>query len=182
MKKILLSATTILLSAHLFAQIYIAKTCVIGFLSKTPVEDITGINSSTKPLLNAGTGDIQMKIAMTGFIFEKPLMQEHFNENYVESEKFPVAIFKGKINEKVDYTKDGEYKVTVTGKLNLHGVEKDKTIDGVITIKGGVISLLSNFKIKFADHNIVIPGLYSGIIPEDTDVRLEAIMEPFKKN
>lgn len=182
MKKILLSTSAIFFSAHLFAQIYIANKCVIGFLSKTPVEDIAGINSSTKPLLNAGTGDVQMKIAMTGFIFEKPLMQEHFNENYVESEKFPVCIFKGKINEKVDYTKDGETKVTVTGKLNLHGVEKDRTIDGVITIKGGVISLSSNFKIKFADHNIIIPGLYSGIIPEDTDVKMEAVMEPFKKN
>ena len=182
MKKILLSAASILLFANLSAQIYIAKTCTISFFSKTPVEDIAGVNSSTKPLLNSGTGDIQMKIAMTGFIFEKPLMQEHFNENYVESEKFPVAIFKGKINEKVDYTKDGEYKVTVTGKLNLHGVEKDRTIDGVVTIKGGVISLSSSFKIKFADHNVVIPGLYSGIIPEDTDVKLEATMEPFKKN
>jgi hypothetical protein len=182
MKKLILSSIAVILCANVFAQIYIAKTCVISFLSKTPVEDIAGVNSQTKPLLNTATGDIQMKIAMTGFIFEKPLMQEHFNENYVESEKFPVAIFKGKINEKVDYTKDGEYKVTVTGKLNLHGVEKDRTIDGVVSIKGGVISLSSNFKIKFADHNIIIPGLYSGIIPEDTDVKLDATMEPFKKN
>jgi len=110
------------------------------------------------------------------------LMQEHFNENYVESEKFPVATFKGKINEKVDYTKDGDYKVTVTGKLNLHGVEKDRTIDGLVSVKGAVISTSSSFKIKFADHNVVIPRLYSGIIPEDTDVKLDATLEPFKKN
>ncbi|MGZ4035070.1 MAG: YceI family protein, partial [Bacteroidia bacterium] len=132
--------------------------------------------------LNTSTGDIQMKIAMTGFIFEKPLMQEHFNENYVESEKYPVAIFKGKINEKVDFTKDGEYKVTVTGKLNIHGVEKDRTIDGVVSIKGGVISLSSSFKVKFADYKIEIPALQATVIPEDTDVKLEATMEPFKKN
>ena len=182
MRKLLLSTTAILLCMHLSAQIYIAKTCVISFMSKTPVEDIAGVNSTTKPLLNSATGDIQMKIAMTGFIFEKPLMQEHFNENYVESEKFPVAIFKGKINEKVDYTKDGEYKVTVTGKLNIHGVEKDRTINGVITIKGGVISLSSSFKVKFADHNIEIPALQATVIPEDTDVKLDAVMEPFKKN
>ena len=89
---------------------------------------------------------------------------------------------KGKINEKVDYTKDGDTKVTIVGKLNLHGVEKDKTIDGVISINGGVITLSSKFKIKFADHNIVIPALYSGIIPEDTDVKFDATMEAFKKN
>ena len=116
MKKIILSIIAISICANAHSQIYIAKTCVISFMSKTPVEDIAGINSVTKPLLNAGTGDVQMKIAMTGFIFEKPLMQEHFNENYVESEKFPVAIFKGKINEKVDYTKDGDTKVTIDRK------------------------------------------------------------------
>ncbi len=182
MKKIVSSLSAIIFCANVFAQIYIAKTCEISFFSKTAVEDIAAVNKSTKPMLNTATGDIQMKIAMTGFVFEKPLMQEHFNENYVESEKFPVATFKGKINEKVDYTKDGDYKVTVTGKLNLHGVEKDRTIDGLVSVKGAVISISSSFKIKFADHNVVIPRLYSGIIPEDTDVKLDATLEPFKKN
>ena len=177
MKKIVSSLSAIIFCANVFAQIYIAKTCEISFFSKTAVEDIAAVNKSTKPMLNTATGDIQMKIAMTGFVFEKPLMQEHFNENYVESEKFPVATFKGKINEKVDYTKDGDYKVTVTGKLNLHGVEKDRTIDGLVSVKGAVISISSSFKIKFADHNVVIPRLYSGIIPEDTDVKLDATLE-----
>ncbi len=179
MKKIVSSLSAIIFCANVFAQIYIAKTCEISFFSKTAVEDIAAVNKSTKPMLNTATGDIQMKIAMTGFVFEKPLMQEHFNENYVESEKFPVATFKGKINEKVDYTKDGDYKVTVTGKLNLHGVEKDRTIDGLVSVKGAVISTSSSFKIKFADHNVVIPRLYSGIIPEDTDVKLDATLEKY---
>ena len=179
MKKIVSSLSAIIFCANVFAQIYIAKTCEISFFSKTSVEDIAAVNKSTKTMLNTATGDIQMKIAMTGFVFEKPLMQEHFNENYVESEKFPVATFKGKINEKVDYTKDGDYKVTVTGKLNLHGVEKDRTIDGLVSVKGAVISTSSSFKIKFADHNVVIPRLYSGIIPEDTDVKLDATLEKY---
>jgi hypothetical protein len=181
MKRIILSLITCVSATSLFSQIYIAKTCEINFLSKTPVEDIAALNSSTKPLLNIATGDIQMKIVMTGFIFEKPLMQEHFNENYVESEKFPNAFFKGKINEKIDYTKDGEYKVTATGKLTIHGVEKDRTIDGLVTVKGNVIMISSKFKVKFADHDVVIPALYSGVIPEDTDVKINAILEPFKK-
>jgi polyisoprenoid-binding protein YceI len=181
MKKILLSAIAIVCAATAFSQIYIAKTCQISFFSRTAVEDITAINTSTKPLLNTSTGDIQMKIAVTGFVFEKPLMQEHFNENYLESEKFPTAIFKGKINEKVDYTKDGEYKVTVTGKLTIHGVEKDRTIDGLISIKGGAIVISTEFKVKFADHGIEIPALQAAVIPEDTTVKMMAAMEPFKK-
>src|ERR1019366_1209664 len=104
MKKTLLFTIAATISTCTFAQIYMAKTCEISFFSKTPVEDIDAINKATKPLLNIATGDLQMKIVMTAFVFEKPLMQEHFNENYVESEKFPYAFFKGKINEKVNYT------------------------------------------------------------------------------
>lgn len=165
----------------LSAQIYIAKTCEISFSAPTPIEDIAGVNKVAKPLLNTATGDLQMKIPMTSFIFEKPLMQEHFNENYVESEKFPYAIFKGKLNEKIDFSKDGEYKTTATGKLTIHGVEKERTIEGVIIIKGGEITMNSTFKITFAEHDIVIPALYSGVIPPDATVKYTAQLEPFKK-
>jgi hypothetical protein len=165
----------------MYAQIYIAKSCEISFSAPTPIEDIAGINRVSKPLLNTATGDLQMKIPMTAFIFEKPLMQEHFNENYVESEKFPYAFFKGKLNEKIDFSKDGEYKVTVTGKLTIHGVEKDRTIEGTIVVKGGEIVMNSTFKIIFAEHNIVIPALYSGVIPPDAVIKYIAQLEPFKK-
>ncbi len=171
-----------LISTTMYSQIYMAKTCEISFFSKTPVEDISAINNITKPLLNITTGDLQMKLLMTAFVFEKPLMQEHFNENYVESDKFPNAFFKGKINEKIDYTKDGDNKVTATGKLTIHGVEKDRTIDGTLTVSKGTVTLKSNFKVNFADHGVVIPGLYSGVIPPVTDVKIIAVLEPFKKN
>ena len=130
MKKLLVLIITIAANTGMFAQIYIAKTCEISFFSSSPLENIEAINKAAKPLLNIATNDIQIKIAISAFVFAKPLMQEHFNENYMESDKFPNAIFKGKINEKLDWTKDGEYKVTVTGKLSIHGVEKDRTIDG----------------------------------------------------
>ena len=91
MKKIALLFITVALSTHTYSQIYMAKNCEISFFSPTPIENITAVNKTTKPMLNTATGDLQMKIAMTAFIFEKPLMQEHFNENYVESEKFPYA-------------------------------------------------------------------------------------------
>ena len=181
MKKTLLFAIATTISTCTFAQIYMAKTCEISFFSKTPIEDIDAVNKATKPLLNTTTGDVQIKIVMTAFVFPKPLMQEHFNENYLESEKYPNAVFKGKINEKVDYTKDGDKKVTVTGKLAMHGVEKDITIPGTLTVKGEEIKMSSAFKIKFDDYKVVIPSLYQGVIPPDTDVKLNAVLEPFKK-
>lgn len=183
MKKVLLLILLVNSSIGVFAQIYIAKTSEISFFSKTSppaVEDIAAVNTVTKPLLNTATGDLQMKIVMTAFIFEKPLMQEHFNENYVESEKFPNSFFKGKINQKIDYTKDGEHKVTVTGKLTLHGVEKDKTIDGLVWVEGKTIMLSGALKILFADYGIGIPNLLG--IPPDTEIKFKAALEPFKKN
>ncbi len=180
--KIAIVLLLIAFNTKIFAQIYMAKSCEISFSSVTPVENIAAVNKAVKPLLNTATGDLQMKIAMTAFVFEKPLMQEHFNENYVESEKFPNAFFKGKINEKIDYTKDGEYKVTATGKFTIHGVEKERTIDGVITVKGQQVMLSSTFRIKFADYNIVIPSLQAAVIPEDTEVKINATLEPYKKN
>ncbi len=158
-----------------------AKTCDVCFFSSGPIEDIKADNKAAKPILNTSTGDIQIKIPMSGFVFEKPLMQEHFNENYVETEKFPNAVFKGKINEKVDWTKDGESKVTITGKLNMHGVEKDRTIDGKVTVKGTVIILSTKFFIHIADYNIKVPSLYVKNIAEDVEIKLDASLEAFKK-
>lgn len=180
-KQLLLLTILVILGCSLSAQIYIGKTCEISFSAPTPVEDIAAINTTTKPLLNIATGDLQMKIVMTAFIFEKPLMQEHFNENYVESEKFPNAFFKGKINQKIDFNKDGVYKVTATGKLTIHGVEQDRTIDGIVTVMDKDIKLSSDFKITFADYKIDIPALYSGIIPPDAKIKINALLEPFKK-
>ncbi len=182
MKKIALLLGVTAITNFATAQIYMAKTCEISFFSTTPVEDIAAVNKITKPMLNTATGDLQMKIVMTAFVFKKPLMQEHFNENYVESEKFPHAIFKGKINEKIDYTNDGKYKVTVTGKMTIHGVEKDKTIEGLLTVDMNKVILSSDFKLDFTEFGIVIPTLYSGVIKPVTEVKLNATLEPFKKN
>lgn len=180
-KKLLLLSILIPAGFSVKGQIYIAKICNISFSAPTPVEDVAAVNTITKPLLNLATGDLQMKIVMTSFIFEKPLMQEHFNENYVESEKFPYAFFRGKLDQKIDYNKDGEYKVTATGKLTIHGVEKNRTIEGVVRVKRKEIALSSTFKVTFADHEVIIPALYSGVIPPDAQIEVNAILEPFKK-
>jgi YceI-like domain len=181
MKKNISTFLLIAFSTMLSAQIYVGKTCSISFLSKTEVEDIAAINSITKPILNTQTGDLQIRISIRNFVFDKPLMQEHFNETYLESEKFPYAFFKGKINEKIDYTKDGTHQVTVTGTFEIHGVTQTRTCSGTVTIKGKEISFSSKFKIKFADYKVEIPSLQKTVIPEETEVSIEATLEPYKK-
>lgn len=182
MKKIILFSIALVISPLVEAQIYMAKSCEISFFSSSPLEDIQAINKAAKPIVNTATSDVAVKIVISGFQFEKPLMQEHFNENYMESEKFPNATFKGKINEKIDWTKDGEHKVTVTGKLMIHGVEKDRTINGIVKIKGQEITISSKFNVHIADHGIQVPSLYVQNIAEDVEVKLNAVLEPYKKN
>jgi hypothetical protein len=181
MKRFFSLVALVLLTTASYSQIYIANSCSISFFSASPLENIEALNKAAKPIINTATGDVQVKIVMNAFVFDKPLMQEHFNENYVESEKYPNCVFKGKINETIDWAKDGEYKVTVTGMLNLHGVDKERKLEGTTTVKGTEISLNTKFNIHIADHNIKVPSLYVQNIGEDVEVKLNATLEPFKK-
>lgn len=182
MRKILI-VTALFFYITGFSQIFIAKdgTTLIHFYSKSPLEDIDAANKGAVIVLNTTTGDLQVRVTIQNFKFKNALMEEHFNENYLESTKFPNCIFKGKINEKVDFTKDGENKVTVTGKMDLHGVSKDVTIEGLLTKKGAEIILDSKFQIKVADYNIQVPSLYVKSIAEVVDVTLTSTLEPFVK-
>ncbi|MBN8701714.1 MAG: YceI family protein [Bacteroidetes bacterium] len=163
------------------SQIYKSKSCEISFFSSSPLENIEAKNKVAVPIMNTATGDFQVRIPIVSFKFEKPLMEEHFNENYMETDKFPYAIFKGKISETIDYTKDGEHKVTVKGNLEIHGVTKERTIDGTLTIKGGEITVVSKFNVHIADHNVKVPSLYVKNIAEDVEVKINSTLEPFKK-
>lgn len=165
------------------AQIYKVKPegSTITFFSKSPIEDITATNKKATFVINTNTNDIQVGITMVYFKFPKALMEEHFNENYVESNKYPTCIFKGKITESIDYAKDGEHKVNVKGTLNLHGVTKEIDLQGMISIKANEISLNTDFKIRLADYNIKVPSLYVQNIAEVVDVKTTAILEPFIK-
>ena len=110
------------LSAHGQGK-YLTKEGHINFYSHTAIEDITADNNEVAGIIDAETGEVVINVKMTAFQFEKKLMQEHFNENYVESEKFPKAVFKGKIvnNETVKYGSQGYYSVTVEGDMTIHG-------------------------------------------------------------
>lgn len=183
MKKLIL-LFAISLSLNGLAQLYKDKSgsSVISFNSKAPMEDIEAVNKGKSDVfLKLPNGEIQMVIDMAGFKFKNGLMEEHFNENYVETEKYPKAIFKGKISEVIDFTKDGEYAVTVKGKMEIHGTSKDETIIGTLTKTGNEIKLASKFKIKVEDYNIKVPSMYVKNIAEEVDVTFNSVLEPYQK-
>lgn len=183
MKKILFVSLLSFCFTSFYSQIFKAKdgTTLIHFYSKSPLEDIDAANKGAVIVLNTNSGDLQVRVTIQNFKFKNGLMEEHFNENYLESTKFPNCVFKGKINEKVDFTKDGENKVTVTGKMEMHGVTKDVTINGTLTKKGAEILIDSKFQIKVADYDIKVPSLYVKNIAEIVDVTIVSTLEPFVK-
>lgn len=195
-KKIIILVALILGFEMTYAQIFKAKdgATTITFFSASPLEDITATNKGAIIVFNSATNDIQVRISIINFKFKNALMEEHFNENYMETEKegpkdangqvtYPNknAIFKGKINEKLDLTKDGETKVTVTGKIEVHGITKDATYEGIVTRSGNDIGIKTKFKIKLVDHDIKVPSLYVKNIAEIVDVDVASTLEPYQK-
>lgn len=165
--------------AYLFAQpIFTAVSSEIHFFSAAPLENIEATNKDAKSLLNTESREVAVIMGIRQFKFEKPLMEEHFNENYMESDKYKTADFKGKINEQIDFSKDGEYDVTVTGKLTIHGVTQDRTIAGKIIISGKSIKVNSKFPVALKDHNIKIPKAVIKNIAESVDVTVNITYEP----
>jgi len=136
-------------------KIYQTKSGKVSFFSSTLIEDIAAVNNQVDSKLS-NNGQMIFQLAIRGFKFENATMQEHFNENYMESDKYPKAVFKGKITNLADvnFDKDGTYKTTVAGELEIHGVTQNITATGTIDIKAGKVAAKSNFKIKLADYGI----------------------------
>jgi polyisoprenoid-binding protein YceI len=161
------------------------KTGKINFDATVPKspENIDGINKSVVCVVDTKSGAMQFAVMMKGFEFERALMMEHFNENYVESGKFPKAEFKGTItnNTAVNYTKDGSYPVKVKGKLTMHGETKDVEADGKITITGGKVNTTADFTVSFKDYKIDIPELVADKVSKTAKIKVDCTLEPLKQ-
>lgn len=176
MKKHFLIATILLITATgLNAQKYITKNGRITFYSETPIETIEAGNVQVNSALDTQTGDFVFKALMKSFEFEKALMQEHFNENYVESDKFPNATFTGKVVNMadIDFSKDGKYVAEVEGKLTIHGVTKDIRENGTFEVKEGKIRGTSKFLVKLSDYDFKIPSAVMANIAESIEVTVD---------
>lgn len=181
MKNHFLILSFIFISFYSTAQVFLSTGGKCSFFSSTPVENIDAHSESLNSVLNTKNNEIQFKVPLTSFHFKKALMQEHFNEKYVESAKYPFAIFKGKINETIDYTKDGSYSITATGIFNMHNADKAHTEKGKLMIKNGVITIEGNFKVYLKDHNIEVPNIVVANISEVIDVNFTSIYSPYQK-
>jgi len=163
-------------------QQYYSKTGKVTFISDAPLEKIEAHNNNGYVVFDTNTGNIEWSVLIKGFQFEKALMQDHFNENYMESQKFPKGIFKGNvINLKdINLQKDGEYYVNVKGELTLHGITKPFNPTGHISVKGGVITATSNFDILVEDFDIEIPKVVKDNIAKTVKVNVVADLQKLK--
>ncbi|RMG59603.1 MAG: YceI family protein [Bacteroidetes bacterium] len=154
---------------------YMTRTGTITFFSHTPIEDIEATNNQVSSILDAGSGDMVFAVLMKSFQFEKALMQEHFNEKYVESDKFPKAQFKGSLTnlDAIDFGKPGTYPAQVTGKLTIHGVTQDVETEGTIVVTEGGVQAQAKFPITLADYDISIPAVVRDNIAKVVDITVE---------
>ena len=181
MKYITLILLAWLSSYHAGQETYVCKNAKISLYSEAPLENIDATSTKATSVFNATTGELAFQIPIRSFQFEKSLMQEHFNENYLESDKFPQATFKGKIQEQVDVKKDGTYPVNVKGILDVHGVKQSRTIKGSIKVNKGSISMTSEFLVLCKDHNIEIPQLVFKKIAESIQIKVAATYLSYSK-
>jgi polyisoprenoid-binding protein YceI len=161
------------LSLNGYCQNYMTKTGFIGFYSKTSLEDIKAENNQVYAVLDPVSHHTAFAVLLKGFIFPKELMQEHFNENYAESDKYPKATFSGTCSGDMDLNKEEIYEVVIKGDLNLHGVTKPLETTAQLEVKKGHIKATSVFKLRPEDFNISIPSIVRDKIASEIDVKVQ---------
>jgi len=182
MKKITILLAAVMVTSSLHAQILMTRSGQISFFSSTPMENIDAVNNEVTSMLNPQSGEMVFAVLIKSFRFEKALMEEHFNENYMESTKFPKATFNGKIVNlsTIDFSKSGKYPATVEGELTIHGVKKPVVATGTIEVKDTKVHSNSTFQVKVADYDIKIPSLVADKIAESIEVKVNCLYEPKK--
>lgn len=179
MKKVMFASIVVmLLAVNVHAQkVYATKTGQISFDATGSVEDIKAINNQVDSKFIDKTGQIIFNVLIKAFKFPNGLMEDHFNENYMESTKFPKADFKGFITNiaSVNFDKDGSYNVTAEGTLTIHGVSQKISIPGVLIIEKGKVTVKGMMKIKLKDF---ITGSYIGTkINESAALTINCVYE-----
>jgi polyisoprenoid-binding protein YceI len=159
------------------------KSGMIRFYSSTPIEDITAVNKEVGSIINSGTGELVITMKMTDFSFKKKLMQEHFNDNYVESHKFPQASFRGFIqnNEEVDYSTVGSYSVTVSGDMTIHGETQAVSSPGTLEVRPKGIIANAKFLLNPEDYGIKIPAVVRKNIAERLEITVDMEYTPMDR-
>jgi len=179
MKKVFLTAGILVMcAASVSAQKYVTRTAKISFNASAPgsPENIEAVNNEVANIVDGKTGDIVFQVPIKSFKFQRALMQEHFNENYMESDQFPKSDFKGAITNlsNVNFSKDGSYDTKVAGKLTIHGVTNEVNVPGTIVVKGSTIVLKAKFSVKLQDYKISIPAVVADKVGKEATITLES--------
>jgi hypothetical protein len=178
---VIIVIASLFITNDVLAQKYFTRDGNISFYSDAPMEKIEAHNKKATSVIDVETGQMEFAVLIKSFHFEKALMQEHFNENYMESSKYPKAKFRGEVlnMESVNLTENGEYPVNVTGALTIHGETNDIETTGTFTVKDGVISAFSTFEVFVADYKIDIPKIVrdniARVVKIDVDIQYEEL-------
>jgi len=183
MRKLIFILVLAVSANYSFSQKYMTKTGYIRFFSSAALENIEAHNRAVMTALDMSSGEFIFKVLIKSYTFEKALMQKHFNENYMESDKFPNSEFKGKIIDikNVNLKKDGIYQVTAEGDLTIHGVTKRVKVPGTVEVKGGKLITKAKFSVALSDYNIKVPKAVVNNIAENIDIYVDCVLEPSTK-
>ncbi len=158
---------------------YLTRQGYISFFSTTPVEDIKAVNHQVLSVIDLTTGEVAVSLLMKSFQFEKALMQEHFNENYIESDKYPKSTFNGKIMNLNDILNGDNGIAVVKGDLTIHGITHQVTIEGKLDISNGVVHFEGTFPVIVADYDIKIPSIVARNIAREVEVTCKLEHHPY---
>ncbi|MGC3943595.1 MAG: YceI family protein [Chryseolinea sp.] len=167
----------VLVATGAYGQRFMTERGIVKFFSSAAIEDITATNEKATGLFDTGSGTIAFVVPINQFVFAKSLMQEHFNEKYLESERYPKSTFQGKIT---GFNPDVATQQTVNaqGKLTIHGVTHDINVPGQITRSDKGLTMSSKFMVELKDYKIEIPRLMWQNIAERVEVTLEFAFRP----
>lgn len=169
-------------SASLHAQQYVCTTGKTHFFSSTPLEDIEATSLKSICAFNTTSNKVSVNIPIKSFKFRDNLMESHFNENYLESDKYPNGKLSGDVTGPVDYSKDGVYDVVVKGSLEIHGTTRDREIPCKLTVQGNApVKVTSTFDVVLSDHKIKIPKALFTNIAESIKVDLDYDFVKYEK-
>jgi hypothetical protein len=181
--KTLITLILLLIAGSSFAQKYFTRNGTIRFFSSTPLENIEAVNKQASCLIDLEKGEIVAKVLIEAFQFEKALMQEHFNENYMESELYPGASFKAKLVQPAtfDPASNQKQEVALTGDLNIHNITQKVTIRGTVQRKGDTLEARASFIVKPEDYQIKIPALVRNNIAKEIEISIMFELKEFKQ-
>jgi len=182
MKHIISIVFFILISWSLNAQdLYVVTKGDVDFTSDAPLELIKAASNELTGLLKISDRSFAFRVPMRSFEgFNSALQKTHFNENYLESAKYPYTTFEGKIIEEIDFTKPGTYHIRGKGSFTCHGIKQERIIKCTLTVKSGKILVSSEFTVLLDDHNIKIPSVVSQKIAEEIVVNINLELAPRK--